>query len=370
MNYEIADAGGIPSPQLVFYEDAIDGNIEQALKDAGGPSRLWPHVKTHKTREITKKLIDRGVASFKCATFSECEMVALCGAKRVLLAYPLVGPNLARFCKLLSAYPDVKWYALFDNLEQLESMSGEASKSGIGKVGIFVDVNVGLNRTGVETGDVPGFIEKAMNLPHIMVEGLHCYDGQNGISDRSEREKRILSLVRIEEKLKAECERLVGHELMLIAGGTPEFPCYKEESGFFCSPGTLFLQDHGYQTLFPDLKYTPAAAVLTRVISNPCRGYFTLDCGYKAIAADPAGPRGVIVGFEDKADILFQNEEHWVFKMKPGLESQCPKVGTVFYVIPTHICPTSALYPYALVIKDSHVSGKWEIFARNRIINI
>ncbi|MCU6218012.1 hypothetical protein [Enterobacter bugandensis] len=55
--------------------------------------------------------------------------------------------------------------------------------------------------------------------------------------------------------------------------------------------------------------------------------------------------------------------------MKSGFEDQIPPVGTVLYVIPTHICPTSNLYEYALVSENHEIVDKWYINARNRIIN-
>ncbi len=369
MNYQIDDPEDIISPQLVFYEKLIDENIAKAVKDAGGAQRLWPHVKTHKCREITRKLVAAGVTRFKCATAAECEMAAVSGAEHVLLAYPLVGPNHRRFIKLARTYADVSFYALFDDFEQLEAMDALAKVAGI-KVSIFVDVNTGLNRTGVALDEVLSFIEKACGLKNIKVAGLHCYDGQNGISDYEQRLEAISLLVKKEEALRDRIKSVTGSEVMIIAGGTPEFPCYIKLSDFYCSPGTLFLQDHGYGTLFPDMDYKCAAAVMTRVISTPVKGTFTLDCGYKAISSDPSGVRGVIAGLEDRAEPLFQNEEHWAFRMKEGFEKQCPKVGDVLYVIPTHICPTSALYPEAAVVNDRKVTAWWEIYARNRKITI
>lgn len=357
------------SPQLVYFEEIIDANIQNAVEQSGDPKRLWPHVKTHKTAQIVRKLINKGVTKFKCATLSECEMVAGCGAEALLLAYPVVGPNIERFIRLMQTFPKVRCYALFDDFNELEKLNEQASSLGI-TAEIFLDVNVGLDRTGVPMDKVVSFVEQAQALTCVKIAGLHCYDGHNGIGDRALREKTIVALIAKEEELRAQVEKVTGSKPMVIAGGTPEFPCYKEHSDFFLSPGTLFLNDHGYGTAYRDLDYPCAAAVLTRVISHPRDGYFTLDCGYKAIAADPKQERGVIAGWEGKVEDLFQNEEHWVFKMKEGCEDERPAVGTVLYVIPTHICPTSALYPYALVIRDGKITDRWEIAARNRKITI
>jgi D-serine deaminase-like pyridoxal phosphate-dependent protein len=363
MSYKIDNTDALITPSLVFYEDVIDRNIERALKDVGDVNLLWPHVKTHKTMELVSKLIARGVTKFKCATIAECEMVALAGASQILLAYPAVGPALDRFLNIKNAFPKVKWYALFDSMESLKRMSHKAMALNT-HVDYFIDVNVGLNRTGVEASKVVAFAKEALALPNLNLVGLHCYDGHNGISDVNERMQAISKLVDLENNLVAELKKL-GVEAMVISGGTPEFPCYRKLSNFYVSPGTMFLQDNGYANAFKDMGYECAACVMTRVISHPNAENFTLDCGTKAIASDPL-VRGVIAGLEDKVEIVLQNEEHWVFRMKKGFEHLKPQVGDVVYVIPTHICPTSALYPYALVVKEHKVVGSWQIFARNR----
>ncbi len=365
MNYTIDNTDNLISPSLVFYEDVIDKNIDKALKDVGDVKLLWPHVKSHKTLELVSKLINKGVTKFKCATIAECEMAAQAGASDILLAYPAVGPNLDRFLNIQSAFPKVHWYALFDSLEFLRLMSQKAAAFNT-SVDYFIDVNVGLNRTGVEACKVLDFVMSCKDLSNVNLVGLHCYDGQNGISDVNERLEAIKKLVDIEKELVTELSK-VGYEVMVISGGTPEFPCYRKLSNFYVSPGTLFLQDDGYSNAFKDMDYECACCIMTRCVSHPNEENFTLDCGTKAIASDPA-VRGVIAGLEGKTEIVLQNEEHWVFRMKAGYESLKPKVGDVVYVIPTHVCPTSALYPYALVVRDHKVVGSWQIFARNRKI--
>ena len=54
--------------------------------------------------------------------------------------------------------------------------------------------------------------------------------------------------------------------------------------------------------------------------------------------------------------------------MDEGFEGERPKIGTVLYVIPTHICPTSALYPEAFVAVDGVIADRWKVTARNRKI--
>jgi D-serine deaminase-like pyridoxal phosphate-dependent protein len=118
---------------------------------------------------------------------------------------------------------------------------------------------------------------------------------------------------------------------------------------------------------YKDLCFTPGAAILTRVVSRPQKDLFTLDLGYKAISPDQED-RGIIAGLST-AKSVGQSEEHWVFRMSdPSIEG--PSIGTVLYVIPAHICPTSALYPGVYVVRDHKLVNYWEINARNRKISI
>jgi D-serine deaminase-like pyridoxal phosphate-dependent protein len=102
------------------------------------------------------------------------------------------------------------------------------------------------------------------------------------------------------------------------------------------------------------------------VVSHPAKDLFTLDCGYKAIAADPVGDRGIIADLPT-AQPFAHSEEHWVFRMDKG---EVPPISTVLYVLPTHICPTTALYPGAYVAKEGRLVNYWEVTARNRRIGI
>ena len=151
---------------------------------------------------------------------------------------------------------------------------------------------MGMNRTGVETARLYDFIRAIGPLQALRFSGLHCYDGHVHTADLLEREAEVAEMV---ASIADALDRLeaVGTEIpAIIAGGSPSFPCHAANPDVFLSPGTVFLWDAGYSAAYPDLPFTPAAAVLTRVVSHPADGIFTLDLGCKGIASDPAGPRG------------------------------------------------------------------------------
>src|SRR6266851_2734622 len=129
--YAISDTSAIYSPALLFYADLIKQNIARSIEMAGSTDRLRPHVKTHKTREIVRLELEAGVTKHKCATLAEAEMVAACGARDVMLAYPIVGPNRQRLAKLLRAYPACTFSVLADHPVAVEALSRALAADGV-----------------------------------------------------------------------------------------------------------------------------------------------------------------------------------------------------------------------------------------------
>lgn len=368
-SYHFPEEAQIPSPALVFYQDILLKNTETAIQIAHSPQQLWPHVKSHKSSIFTQIQVDMGITQFKCATLAEAQMVAETTAKKILLAYPLVGPNIQHFIQLIQSFPDKEFYALGDDLEVLAALGKAALQQGL-TIPCLADVNTGMNRTGVSFDNLLPFYRKLNQIPGLSAAGLHCYDGDRHEKAEGEREERVLATIAqvncILEKCKAEqlpCP-------ILIMGGSPSFPCYAKHQNkiaapnCFFSPGTVFLYDAGYTAQFPDLPYLPGAAILTRIVSHPKEGWFTLDTGYKAISAEQTTP-GILPELPH-AKPFFQSEEHWTYAMEEGLEHQRPAIGTLLYLIPWHICPTCALHEYAYCVSDGHLKGKWPITARNR----
>ncbi len=364
--YQVEGLDEVITPGLIYYEDLVRANTEEVIRLAGGVKRLWPHVKTFKMRAVTELLISYGITKFKTATIAEAEMCAMSGAKDVLVAYPLVGPNVERFVSLQEAYPNTRFWAVADRKENLEKLAAEAKGKGQ-QVPTLLDINIGMNRTGVEIEEAQKTYEEFSKIEGIKLCGLHAFSGNFKITDTKKRQESVdetaPKVMALRESLRKKgyaCD-------VLIFGSTPSLPCYLEYEDTFLSPGTAFITDIGYQEKFPDLSFVPAGAVISRVISSTKEGDFTLDCGYKSIAADPPGSRGLILGYEE-AQQRFQCEEHWAFRMPQGKKG--PKVGELVYILPTHICPTTALYPYAHVAKEGRVIGTWLVTARNRRITI
>ncbi len=369
--YTLRDTAEIFSPALLFYKDLIRRNIARAVEMAGSPDRLRPHVKTHKTREIVRLELDAGITKHKCATLAEAELLADCGVPDVFLAYNMVGPNCGRLARLAQKYPATCFAVTGDDADAIKTLAATLHTTGQ-SVDVILDLDVGQHRTGLPAGEAAVTLyELLARLPGVRPGGLHVYDGHNHQEAPSERETAVRRLLDPVLALRDTLEKRGVPVPRMVVGGTPTFPVYAKMDlpGLECAPGTYVLYDKGYGGRFADLAgFTPAAVLLTRVISRPTPTRVTFDLGYKAVASDPpAGKRLTLLDIPGPYEAVLQNEEHLVIET-PAADRFRP--GNVAYAIPTHVCPTVALHREALVVEDGRVTERWPIIARDRVLTV
>jgi D-serine deaminase-like pyridoxal phosphate-dependent protein len=367
--YRIDDTSEIISPALVLFYEILDENIAKMIEIAGDASRLRPHCKTHKMRQVAELELSRGITKHKAATFAEAEMLAEVGAKDVFLAYNLVGPNIERAVRFVQKYPDVTFLVTADHTEPIAAL-GRAMADAGQSIDVLLDIDTGQHRTGLEVGtQAKHMYGQIAETRGLRAGGLHVYDGQQHQTSREERQAAVD--IEWDKVIDFRNELVAGNWSVprIVAGGTPTFPIYaeKDEPTLELSPGTCVFNDAGYGGDFPDLQFAPAALLLTRVISRPTSDRVTLDLGYKAVASDPpAGRRVGVHGLEDAEQVL-QNEEHLVLETARASEF---KPGDELLAVPRHICPTSAMHQQAVVVRDGHVVDRWNVVARDRRLTI
>ncbi len=187
--YTIHHPERLLSPSLVIFEDLVRANLAAAIRLVGDPARLRPHVKTHKMRAIVAMQESLGLHKHKVATIAEAEMTAAAGGRDVLVAYPLVGPNLGRFARLARDYPETTFRALVDDFDMARALAKAAAVLDRA-VPTLVDLDVGMGRTGIAPGrDAMRLYELIGNLPTLEPDGLHAYDGHLKVTDVAERRR-------------------------------------------------------------------------------------------------------------------------------------------------------------------------------------
>ena len=395
--YAIKNIDQLDTPALVVYPAQVKKNIGIAVAMAGGAHRLRPHVKTHKSPDAARLQMEAGIRQFKCATIAEAEMLAMAGAEDVLLAYQPMGPKVTRFTTLIKTYPATKFSCLIDNPKAAAAMAQVFFAAGL-TVPVFMDIDTGMNRTGIAAGeDAYALYKYALTCPGINPIGLHAYDGHIRDADIAVRTQKCNAAFIYVTAMRRTLAKIPDIPApIVIAGGSPTFPIHSLRPDVQCSPGTFVYWDKGYSDSCPEQGFSPAALVVTRVISQH-GSRITLDLGHKSIAAENPLDRRVSfldvraqanpylqIGFKQSAfvgslqppiaerpprkiEFVSQSEEHLVIDAGPGHGYQ---VGDVFYGVPWHICPTVALYERAYTIEDGLITGEWKNTARDRRIDI
>jgi D-serine deaminase-like pyridoxal phosphate-dependent protein len=364
--YTVGNADAIPSPALLVYPDRVEENIRRMIRMAGGVERLRPHMKTNKLPEVVQMQMAQGITKFKCATIAEAEMAAACLVPDILLAYQPVGPNVHRLVQLVQTFPATKFSALVDDKSTIRTLSTAAAGAGV-VLDLFLDLDCGMHRTGVAPGpEAIALYRLLAGLPGLHAAGLHAYDGHIRDTDFTARTAACDAAFAGVEAMR---EQLVNAGLevpTMVAGGTPTFPIHARRRDVECSPGTSVFWDLGYSTLLPDMDFLPAVLLLTRVISRPATNLLCLDLGHKAVASEGPHPRAELMGLPN-AHALGHSEEHLSLETDRAGEFA---VGSAFYAVPWHICPTVALHQEAVVIRNGRAEERWQIVGRTRAITI
>jgi D-serine deaminase-like pyridoxal phosphate-dependent protein len=363
--YRVSAFEDVLTPALVLYPEILASNIQRTLDLLGGDADRWRvHIKTAKLGYTLRILVERGVRHFKCATTLELLEACRTGAGDVLFAHPAVGANARRVRELADQFPEVRISVLAENEEQVRQWRGS-------RVGIFLDINPGMDRTGIQQSHGDKIVELVRMIGGLRLEfrGLHYYDGQYGSLEERERTTvahagylRLLKVV-------SEIERHGTSVPEVITSGTPTFPCSLAFEGFRTgtfmhrvSPGTVVYCDATSLAQLPNAYgYQPAVLVLTRVVSWPRAGIVTCDAGHKAVSADAGVPTCVVVGHSELTPVS-PSEEHLPMAVQAGAAG--PKVGDALYLLPRHVCPTVNNFDCALLVSNGEVQSVEKVSAR------
>lgn len=359
--YTIDNVMILDSPALVVYKDRVLNNIRRCKMKVKDISLLRPHVKTNKMADVCRLMMDEGITKFKCATIAETEMLGNIAAPDVLLAYQPVGPKIHRLLELQRQFPETIFSCLVDNAVTAGEISSAFSKHNQ-SINVFIDLNVGMNRTGILPADAPALVSAIQHFPGLRITGLHAYDGHIADRDAEIRRRRSDKLFEQVNELFISLQKVLPIPITIVAGGSPTFPYHAERINVECSPGTFVFWDWSYQTLMPEEPFEIAAVVMTRIISIIDENTICVDLGHKSIAAENPPPRVLFLNAPDSEPVS-HSEEHLVLRVN---NAKTYTIGDVLYGVPRHICPTVALYERAVVVEHHQAAGEWPVTARNK----
>ena len=364
---QISGLEGALTPALVIDLDRVDQNIQTTLRLLNSdPNRWRPHIKTAKLRLTLEHLLRAGVGQFKCATTLELLTSCECGAADVLLAYPCVGPRAKRVKEISEAYPNTAVSVLVENESQVAELQGRG-------IGVFVDVNPGMDRTGIAQEDVDaitGLVARIVACG-VAFRGLHYYDGHQRNPDLHKREQEANAGYRQLVRLVSNIERSGVPCPEVITSGTPGLPSAMTfpdfQHGTFVhriSAGTIVYNDVTSLAQLPaDWDYAIAAYVASMVMSHPTPGVVTCDAGHKTVSGDAGYPNCVVLGRPD-LEPLHPSEEHLPLRVADS--SRTPRIGEILFLAPKHVCPTVNNFDQALLVRNGKIVGSAAVTARGR----
>ena len=356
------------TPALLIDVDAVQSNIDATLRLLEGDANRWrPHLKTSKLGFVVRMLVRAGVRHAKCATALELETACEAGMADVLVAYQSVGPRAARVRAIAERFPAVRVSSL---VEQPEACAFWEDSP----VGVFADINSGMDRTGIAPDDVIAriiAIAAAARAHGVAFRGLHFYDGHISGVEPEDAERvahegydRLLAIVaRLAE------DDVVPEEI--VTSGTPAFPYALTYTPFRhapfihrVSPGTIVYGDAtSLRQLSPDFGYRAAVSVASTVVSHPLPRRVTCDAGHKTVSADAGIPTCAVAGHPDYVPGK-PSEEHLPIDLAEGAD--VPALGEVLYLVPRHVCPTVNNFDDAVIVKGGRAIGVERVTARGR----
>jgi D-serine deaminase-like pyridoxal phosphate-dependent protein len=368
--YALSGAENILTPALVLYPDVLDANVHRTVQLLDGhPDRWRVHIKTAKLAFTVEHLIARGIRNFKCATTLELLLACRSGASDVLLAYPAMGANARRVREIAEDFSAVRISILAENEAQIHQWPGS-------RLGIFLDINSGMNRTGIEENHAGEILKltRAIRAAGLEFRGLHYYDGHHGALPEPERTAAAHRGYDQLMNIVGTLERAGISPPEVVTAGTPTFPCSLSYQAFRdaaflhrVSPGTIVYCDAtSMAQLSAEYGYQPAVLVLTRVVSHPRPGIVTCDAGHKAVSADAGVPTCLVLGFPNLSPRA-PSEEHLPIAVDTSASAELPvgaQVGDLLYLLPRHVCPTVNNFDHALLVRNSVIESVATVSAR------
>lgn len=354
----------IETPAILVDLDVMEENISKMSVYVKGKNITYrPHVKAHKSPFIASKQLAAGGRGICCQTLGEAEAMAASGIDDIFITNQIASPE--KIEKLTSLCKHAHISVAVDDLSNAKALSNSATGKSA-KLGVLIEVNVGLDRCGVEPGEPAlSLAKQIVRLPGLEFKGLMGYEGHLQVS------------IPEFEKRKQECHRsmsllLSTRDLLedasvsvktVSGGGTGTYNITGEYPGVTeIQPGSYVYMDHKYRTIDTcGRDFAVALTYLSTVISRPAPDRAVIDLGWKSFGVEYGLP---IPKDLDGAEYMTRGDEHGVLALRNP--SRQVKIGDKLELIPAHCDTTVNLFDKFYGIRDDQVELVCDIPARRK----
>ena len=354
----VADIGrarrDLPTPALVLDAETLRANIAAMATWAQDKVAIRPHAKIHKSVEIARLQVEAGACGLTVATIWEALALAEAEPDSILIANELIDPG--KLDRLAEAARESQYLIAVDSEDGARALNRATAAAG-SRVGVLIDIDVGMGRCGVRSIDEAiKLAATVQTLPALDLRGVMGYEGQVVTEpDRAVRAQQATDAMDILAGY-IDAVETAGFQIEIVsAGGTNTFDMTGAHARVTeLQAGSYAVMDAWYATLTPTFR--PALTVLARCISRQ-GDTAVLDCGTKAITVEYMKPR-IPEGYGTIREV---HEEHMLLDVS---DADRPSLGEALELTIGYCGGTINLHDVYFVAEGEEVVDVWPIRAR------
>jgi len=351
----------LDTPALLVDLPTLDRNIQRMARTFREAGVNWrPHTKGQKIPALAHKALAAGAIGVTCAKLGEAEVMAAAGIRDVLIANQVVGPQ--KIARLVNLLPHADVAVAVDSLANVEALDRAAREKGV-RLRVVVEVNVGMNRAGVEPGEPTVELSRQIHArPGLRYAGLMAWEGHaTHIQEPVAKRAAVIEAVGLltdsarlcrEAGLPVEIVSCGGTGTYWITAGLPGVTEIEAGGGAFCD---VYYRTH----MGVDHEY--ALTVLATVTSRPTPTRIVCDAGKKVMSSDAATPLPLVEG---RVESVALSSEHGRIELAEPNTSL--RVGDKLEFVVGFSDTTVHLHDELYGIRDGRVEVVWPILGRGK----
>ncbi len=352
----------LDTPALLVDLDVMEANIARIVATCRAHGVAWrPHSKAHKTPEIANMEIAAGAIGITCAKLGEAEVMATAGIRDILIANQIVGPTkIGRLVRLAEHADPIVCVDSIENLIELDEAFGSSRK----RLRVAIEVNIGMNRAGVEPGPPVAALAQAIaNRRGLHFVGVVGWESQaTTIADSAEKARTVRDAVAALTASARACTA-AGHRVVIVScGGTGTFPYCAQQPGVTeVQVGGAIFSDMHYLTNY-HVDFAPALTVLTTVTSRPTPTRIVVDAGRKSMSGDAAMPVPLSI---PPVSAMKLSSEHTKIELEQP--NAAPNFGDKIELIVGYSDTTVHLHEEIVGVRGGRIESMWRVAGRGKL---
>ncbi|MCB0805126.1 MAG: alanine racemase [Bacteroidales bacterium] len=345
----------ISKPTFVVDENICKLNIYRMIQKAKKANVIFrPHFKTHQSAEIGNWFREQGVDKITVSSVFMATYFADHGWKNILIAFPV---NILEMDQINALADRIELYLAVESESSVNFLANKLT----GKAGIYIEIDEGYHRTGIEaekTSEIGRLLRTIKSSDVMKFEGFMAHFGQTySASTQSEVERMYNSGMKKLSILKHEF-RDINPALKISVGDTPSCSLLEDfTDADEIRPGNFVFYDvMQYHIGSCAINDIAAALVCPVVAIYPDRNEFVVYGGAvhlsKESTIERAGQKifGLVSLWKenrwglplDNTFVERMSQEHGIVKTTPAVIHSLNH-GDLVAILPIHSCLTANL---------------------------